>query len=118
MTETKMIDPAALATITTGVVLVVPFSIVHEAIDWIMGRHLWTHELVLCGDETKALVLEQFPDMPTDFTGDIHSLIASLRAHYGETVAVKQGATKRTASPIDTLADMVGDTGKTIPVIV
>ena len=42
--ETKAFSTAALASITTGRLLC-PFSDMHEAIEYLMGHPVWTHEL-------------------------------------------------------------------------
>lgn len=100
--ETKQIDPAALATLTTGIVMVESFSAVHEAAEWLLGHPVWTHEFVV-PEIKRALideVLRQFPDMPTEKPEDWATCRLSLHSTYGDTVAVKKGKRERTVDPV------------------
>ncbi len=107
MTETKNIDPAALASITTGVLLT-EFLPVHEAAEWLLGHPIWTHELPRQADPMKAAALAQFPDMPTE-TGESWEICRdAVRAVYGDTVAVARGSQVRSQSPIETARQAFG----------
>lgn len=99
--QEKAIDPAALATLTTGTVLV-DFSQVHEAAEWLMGHSIWTHQLPALADEIKAAALSQFPGLPTVAPDDWRACRDAVRAQYGATVLTKQGAN----DPISPLAHL------------
>ena len=111
---TKAIDVATLVSITSGVLLVQPFSKVHEACEWILGHPVWTHEL---GSEKtvnriKAAVLAQHPDLPSEVKADRNDwdrVADGLRDWYGATRDVAQGTNEREADPLTTLREMVPD---------
>jgi len=89
---TKQFDPAALASITTGT-LMVDFLVMHEAIEHVAGRPIMTHQLAsreLC-DKLKAMVLAQFPEMPTDAPDDWKACRHEVTVKYGKFVTVKKG---------------------------
>lgn len=104
--ETKMISPVALAGITTAVLLEQDgFSKIHEAFEWIMGHPVWTHEMPGAWSRARALVLDQFPEMPGE--GDVEArgfaaVADEVRQRYGNAVEVRQGTDKRTANPVET----------------
>ena len=84
----KCIDPAILASLTTGTLLV-EFSLVHEAAEWIMGRPIWTHQFPSMFDEIKSEVLSQFPDMPKEIVhGSWEKCRDDVRNSYGTTIDV------------------------------
>ncbi len=107
--EIQKIDPVALASITTGIMMTDEFHLIHEAIEWIMGRLIWTHELRDVADEATALILRQFPDMPVGEPEDWKACRETVRASYGELVEVNRGSTIRTQSPVSTAVGMLGD---------
>jgi hypothetical protein len=107
MTATKNIDPVALASITTDIIMT-SFGAVHEAIEWILGHPVWTHELPSVADTAKGLVRAQFPDMPIGIDDHWTVTAEAVRKHYGETVEVSQGTAQRTATPIETLHAQLG----------
>lgn len=92
MTNMKQIDPAALAGITTGI-LMTDFSALHEAAEHVMGCPIWTHQFPLMWPKISEAVRAQFPDMPADL-GDRpwEAVRDDVRARYGETVEVRRGA--------------------------
>lgn len=104
--ETKLIDPAALAGITTGI-LMTEFSLLHEALEWVMGRPIWTHELPRVSDTATALILEQFPEMPTEILGHWSEARDNVWKRFGQKVAVRQGNTERAAGPVEALVEMM-----------
>lgn len=99
----KKIDPRALGSITTGVLLLDGFSNVHEAITHVLGREVYTHELPSLRKEASAAVLRQFPDMPTSISGGWKETAASITERFGTLVDVEKGHTVRTDNQIDTL---------------
>lgn len=123
MTETKSFDPAILASITTGIMLVEHgFSSMHEAAEWIMGHPVWTHEFAdkALWDRMGAAVLAQFPEMPVnkdDAKVDWQKVADDVRARYGENVSVTRGSSERTTDPITTLIDAIGPDKPVIAIV-
>jgi len=105
---TKMLSTLGLAGITTGVALEEKgFAHIHEAIEWVVGHPVWTHELPAIFPTARALVLEQFPDMPTAVEdGKVQEVADSVVARYGNQVEVRQGSARRTKDPLTTLNEM------------
>lgn len=103
--ETKELDSLGVAGITTGVLLVEGgFSHIHEAMEWVMGHPVWTHELPGVWDEAKARVLKQIPDMPTEANPDTFGQVASeVRNRFGLKVVLQKGDSERTQGPVETL---------------
>lgn len=89
---TKNIDPAALASLTTDV-LMSTFDEVHEAAEHLLGRPVFTHELARpeIAAQLCAAVVARFPDMPTEEPADWRATAVDLRARYGAAVAVEGG---------------------------
>lgn len=99
-TETKSLDPVALAGLTTGVLLS-DFSAMHEAAEHVMGHPVWTHQFSTLRDKIQAAVLAQFPDMPTSVEPiGWKATRDAVRARYGETVEVRKG-TEEGIHPLD-----------------
>lgn len=116
MSEIKQLDPRALAGITTGVLLVSEgFPAIHEAIEHVLGRPVWTHELPQCWNEARAAVLAQFPEMPTDVGGDYQATADAVRAKYGDRVPVHRGSTVRALDPITTARMVFGEASEATP---
>lgn len=111
MVETKQLSTLAVATITTGIVLVHGFAGVGEAFEHIMGHPVWTHEMPGYGDRARDLVLAQYPDFPTNLPNrdQWQAFSAELVERYGETIEIVQGEGLRDMDPLSSLADMVGD---------
>lgn len=109
MTDTKMIDVCALATITSGTVLCQPFSLVKEAAEQLLGHPVWTHEFVVPKIQKAliAAVLAQYPDMPVEQTADWKATRDALYERYGQMVEVKRGSREREAGPVDTLQSLM-----------
>lgn len=107
--ETKEFDPAILASITTGILMVQPFSAMCEAAEWIAGHPIWTHEYPSMSDRLKHAVLEQFPDMPTNATPENWETVRdAVREQYGETIPVAKGSGERDKGPIATAIEIMG----------
>ncbi len=115
--ETKQFDPLALASISTGIMLMENgFSAIHEAAEWLLGHPVWTHELPDCWPRMRKCVLEQFPDMPVEKPADFRKLAAEIKARYGDKVEVKRGTYERSAGPIDTFIAQGVDPEKIIAI--
>ena len=113
MSEIKAFPTINVATAMTGIGLSsdISFSDVAEIMSHILGRPIWTHEMVHKPTlkEFRSVAYELFPNMPTreDAQADYQSAAASAIAAYGETVDVPKGNTERTESPIETLSGMI-----------
>lgn len=116
----KAIDPCALASLTTGILLCESgFGAVAEAAEWVLGHPVWTHEFI---DPTiKAAlitgVLAQFPDMPTGDLADWRATAADLRARYGAAVDVIRGTGARDRDPLASLEAVLGERARNIIVV-
>ncbi|SCM71602.1 hypothetical protein KL86PLE_100281 [uncultured Pleomorphomonas sp.] len=110
MAETRDFDPRIIGSITTGVLLLEDFGQVHEAMEFVMGRPIWTHEIPSESAEMKRLVLEQVPDMPTQISGSWQETAQALLDRYGAAISIKKGETVRTKDPLQTLSDALKDT--------
>jgi hypothetical protein len=90
--QTKSIDPAALAGLTTGFVLT-NFADMHEAAEHVMGAPIWTHQFPVVLEELKAAILAQFPDMPTELLPEgWQATRDAVWTRYGKAVEVRQGS--------------------------
>jgi hypothetical protein len=115
MSETRDFDPRIIGSITTGVLLIEGFSLVHEAMEFVMGRPIWTHEIRRETDEARRLVLEQHPDMPIEISGSWQETAQALLDRYGAAISIKKGETVRTKDPLQTLSDALDDAHKEQP---
>ena len=92
---TKEFPSVALATLSSGTVLIEPFSKVHEVAEWIMGHPIWTHQFPSLRHEIENAVLKQFPTMPTKLDGvtreNWREHADRIEAEFGKTVRVKRG---------------------------
>ncbi len=92
MSEIKHLDPAALAGLTTGV-LMTDFSALHEAAEHVLGAPVFTHQFPVLMDKIAACVLTQFPEMPkTVEPAGWEATRDAVRARYGQTVEVRKGS--------------------------
>lgn len=89
------------------------FGKFHEFAEYMAGGPVWTHELVALAPILKAEILRQHPDLPTEAEVTPETFEAWL-----ETEEVCLGTSRtmtpipdyaRTAGPIQTLVDMVGE---------
>lgn len=91
----KEFPSTALATLSSGTVLITPFSKVHEAAEWIMGHPIWTHQFPSLRAEIENAVLRQFPGMPTEIEGcnrdNWREHADRIETQFGKTVSVKRG---------------------------
>lgn len=108
MTETKTLDTLTLASVTTGHALVTEFSKIHEAVTWLMGHEVWTHELPAYLPLAASEALEQYPDLPSKYVG-LEETQAEAVERYGETLPVRQGNSQRAKGPEETLREIAGD---------
>lgn len=115
-TTLKTFDTPTLASIATGVLLVQPFSKVHEACEWLLGHPVWTHELgsKATVERIKAALVAQFPEFGTIDAANVgkdnwapfaYELIENL----GPSREIARGSQEREADPITTLWQMRPD---------
>lgn len=114
--ETKDFNSLAVASATTGVLLLQDFGKVHECVTWVLGREVWTHELPGCAKETTAAILAQYPDMPTVCADDWKETAADVMERYGASISLIRGNTERTMSPAETLTMLVDDPKKIVTI--
>lgn len=112
-TASKTFRAIDVASTATGIALAHGFSIsvAHEISEHVVGHPVWTHEIPRFGARVEELLLAQFPGMPTrtQAEADWKAAAAIVASNYPETISVKRGADERTANPVDTLREMIGD---------
>jgi hypothetical protein len=119
MAETKSFDPAVIATLSTGTLLVAPFGLAHEAAEWIMGHSVWTHQFPTLLPKMREAVLAQFPDMPVDCAEGQHEAVRdAVRARYGEAVEVARGGGETAIAPLDPKGFPGGLHGDAFPIAI
>lgn len=113
-TETKEFSTAALASITSRVLLC-KFDEMHEAAEFVMGHPIWTHHFAskqLTEDMSKTL-LAQHPGLPTELEGvnasNYLERLAELEATLGKTLTVTKGAGLTAMLPTDGIPDHLKD---------
>lgn len=106
MNDTKTFDAAIIASITSGILMVKPFSLVHEAVTWIAGHEVWTHEIAAVADVITPDLVLKFPDLPKteeEVTAIGWEKVAvDLRAKYPNGIELEKGTGKRTRHPAQT----------------
>lgn len=106
----KYFDARVLASITTGVLLLEPFSLVHEAIEHIAGHPVWTHELPSYSRAITPSLMALYPWLPTSQPDDWEALAADLAWNYPNPLPARGGTGVRERDPISTLVDMLATT--------
>ena len=111
--ETKAFSTAALASLTSGLLLC-KFGEMHEAAEYLMGHPIWSHEFASkpLWELMKAKLLEQHPGLPCDADGvngdNWQEFLAAACASLGETLTITKGEEVRAADPITTARAMLG----------
>lgn len=119
MTETREFSTAAIASITTGVLLC-KFGDMHDAAEFVMGHPIWTHHFAdtTLNDQMRKTVLAQVPAMPTKIDGvtaeNYRQKLAEIEAVVGATVKLKRGGGLTALLPTDGIPDRLKD--KTIAI--
>ena len=110
MTETRDFPTAAIASLSTGVLLC-EFGEMHEAAEFLMGHPIWTHHFAskkLC-EEMRKTILEQCPGMPTDLPGankeNYLERLAEIEIELGKTVRIRKGGGLTAMLPTDGIPD-------------
>lgn len=103
----KSVSPLALASITTGS-LMCEFGQMHEALEWLVGHPVWTHELGSYLTEASRVAIEQHPGLPTKQPSDWEAMSAALLEQFGPTVEITKGTGQRTEHPIESAERAMG----------
>lgn len=112
--ETKDFPTAAILSISTGRLLS-PFEMMHEAIEWVMGHPVWTHELgsEAMANRLKEAVLSQHPqlsEIDVDLTKDNFKEWLKLQvAVFGDTLPLIRGSEVRTENPLESRQRLADD---------
>ena len=115
MSETREFSVAAIASISTGILLC-RFEDMHEAAEYLMGHPIWTHHFpdkLLVADMKRAVV-EQCPAMPTSIEGvtseNYLEKVAEIEAAIGaSTVTIRKGSGLTAMLPTDGIPDNMKD---------
>ena len=103
----KYFDARVLASITSGVLMIEPFSLVHEAIEHLAGHPVWTHELPSYSLAITPSLMVLYPWLPTNQLENWEALAAELAMDYPSPLPVRGVAMVREHDPISTLVDML-----------
>jgi hypothetical protein len=112
-TERVTVKTAALATLTTGVVMVDKFEGVGEAAEAVTGHPVWTHEMGKAADRAREVIPAQLPGFPMEATSENWQQVRDAAiAQFGETVEIERGTNQRRADPMTTLVETVAELRK------
>lgn len=103
--DNRNFDPRILGSITSGTLLIEPFSKVHEAIEHIVGHPVWTHEIPGVRATARAEVMRLYPGMPDGDVADFRGCAEGLLKTYGDAIPMPKGTATRDKSPLATLVD-------------
>lgn len=106
--EVRNFDVGTVGSITTGIMMAPSFSLVHEAMEFILGHPVWTHEIPSMRDACVDLILERYPNLPTAEPEDYRVCLAKMGELYPYGISMPKGEHKRTAGPVETLIGIVG----------
>ena len=73
---TRTFPIGVVLSVTTGRLVVKPFSLVHEALDFLTGDQLFTHALPRAMEFVSPKVLERFPELCTVNEARLDALLA------------------------------------------
>src|SRR5579863_9673228 len=114
MTETREFSTAAIASITSGILLCKSFGEMQEAAEYLMGHPIWTHHFAdkqLMAD-MRRVAHEQCPGLPgkEDITPEnFREKLAALEAEIGKTVTIRKGSGLTAMLPTDGIPDHMKD---------
>jgi len=114
MAETREFPTAALASLTSGVLLC-KFGDMHEAAEFVMGHPIWTHHFASkqLNQDIQKTLLAQHPGLPTDIEGvtakNYLEHVAALEAKLGKTLIVMKGGGLTAMLPTDGIPDHLKD---------
>lgn len=112
MSETREFPTAAIASLSTGIVLC-DFSKMQEAAEFLMGHPIWTHHFADAdlNREMKAAIAQQFPGMPTKIEGvtkeNYREKLAEIEREVGTTITIRKGGGLTAMLPTDGIPDHV-----------
>lgn len=104
--ESKEFSTAAIATLSTGVLLC-PFSDMHEAAEYLMGHPIWTHHFGSkdLSEKMRQAVLWQHPRMPTSLSGitaeNYKDHVVAIEEMFGATLVIRKGGGETAMHPLD-----------------
>jgi len=110
MSDHRTFDARVVGSITSGILMIDDFSKVHEAIEFIAGYPVWTHELPrVCREVCAPAITALYPDMPQrDDVPDWLTTAAGLLERYPDGVSMPAGTGERSKGPVETLVDAIG----------
>lgn len=114
MPETKQFSTAAIASLSTGVLLC-KFDEMQQAAEFLMGHPIWTHHFAdhNLNQKIKATIVAQFPDMPTKLDGvtaeNYLERVTELEAKFGKTLEVAADTGETAMSPFDGIPEHLRD---------
>lgn len=104
----KFFDACVLASITSGVLLVNQFGLVHEAMEHIAGHPVWTHELPGYSRACTSSLTALYPWLPTSPPADWQALAKNLARNHPVPLPVPRGTGTRDRDPVSTLVEIIG----------
>lgn len=106
MTETRDFSTAAIASLSTGVLLC-KFSEMHEAAEYLMGHPIWTHQFGSkdLWHKMQRAIIEQCPGIPTEIKNvdkdNYLTRLAEIEAEIGKVVKIRKGDGATAMHPLD-----------------
>ena len=104
--ETREFSTAAIASISTGIMLC-KFGEMHEAAEYLMGHPIWSHHFASkeLSESMKRAVVRQYPEMPTELSGvtaeNYLEYLNKIEAKFGKTVKIKKGDGATAMHPLE-----------------
>ena len=106
--ERKDISTRAMASVSTGVLLC-NFSEMAEAVEWLLGHPIWTHQYPALADDMKRRALEECPALPTEAAGvdasNWQQFAEAVEISIGKTVSVRKGGGLTALLPTDEIPE-------------
>lgn len=116
MTELRTFDARIIGSITSGVLLYGDFSKVHEAIEFLAGNQVWTHELPAVSRVLSTDLAAAYPSLPIrDDMPDWRACADRLVKEFPNGIELAKGTGKRTRDPAETLRQSVERGGSVAP---
>lgn len=98
---------AAIATLSSGVMLCKEFKEMHQAAEFLMGHPIWIHHFAdkQLWLEMQRTIAEQCPGMPTELHGvtrdNYGEHVAKIETEFGKTVRIRKGSGLTAILPTD-----------------
>lgn len=106
LTETRYFSTAAIASLSTGVLLC-KFGDMHEAAEYLMGHPIWTHHFASkeLWQKMQHAVIEQCSEMPTELPGadrdNYLAKLAEIEVKIGKVVKIRKGDGATAMHPLE-----------------